>query len=333
MKSTPDIQVALVGLGHVARHQVAAIGQTPGLRLAAACDIEPGCVMQLPGSVEFYTRFDRLVSDSRYDLLLISTPNRQHHLHARWAIDAGKALVLEKPAAETRDQFGDIVQAAFRDDVFLHFSLHAAFGAEVLWLARELPRGSLNLGELRGFRANFYDPYVIEGRLAPGAASLGGSWMDSGVNALSVLGRFADLQDLRVRSSRMQSPGQLDCSELEGVVELESDRIEGAIHTSWLTGENHKSTRLLFENDEILLDHSRQKAYRGPAGSRQLIYSYDGPLHRLTNHYVGVFSDLVGHYAANRGNTDYASLVHRAFFDADELRLQDKRVVIGGAPV
>jgi predicted dehydrogenase len=314
-------------LGHVASYQIAAIDLTEGVKLAAACDIHPDCAMQLPDSVEFHSSFEKLLSAEQCDVVMIATPNREHYRLGRLAIDAGKALVLEKPAVESRRQFDDIVNAATSSDIFLHIAMHAAFGAEVLWLARQLESDSLNLGEIRGFRSSFRDPYIAQNRLTNGAASLGGSWMDSGVNALSVLGNFIDLQDLRVSGSRMRAFDGLNCSETEGLVKLESDTVRGEIHTSWLTGVNHKSTRLLFEQGEILLDHSLQSAFIGAKESRQVVYSYDGPLHRLTNHYVGVFTDLVRQYSISQGNADIATPIHRIFFEADEVRQELDRSV------
>lgn len=315
-----DIQIGILGLGHVAAHQSAAIELTKGINLAAACDIDPGTATHLPESVEFYTSFDKMLSDGRCNVILISAPNREHYQLGRQTIDAGNALILEKPAVETREQFDDIVARAAENNIFLYVALHSAFGVEVLWLAQQMECGSLDLGDLHGFEADLFDPYIVRNELVDGVTSLGGSWMDCGVNALSVLASFVDPGDLRVSSSRMTPPKGLDCSETEGLVELESTTVRGKIHTSWLTGKDHKSTRLFFEQDEIFLDHSAQKVFRGPPESQQAIYSYDGPLPRLTNHYVGVFADLVRQYSMGRGNIDFAAPIHRTFFAADEAR-------------
>jgi D-galactose 1-dehydrogenase len=315
-----ELQIALVGLGHVAAHHIAAIDMTDGIRLAAACDIDPHSASQLHESVAFYTSIEQLLSDDSCDIVMISAPNREHYRLGRMVIDAGKALALEKPAVEYRWQFDDIVSVSKDNDVFLYIALHAAFGPEVLWFKQQLARNTLSLGEIRSFDASFYDPYLVQGELVDGSAGLGGAWMDSGINALSVLTSFINPQSLRVTESRMRAPDGLNCSETEAVVALESDNALGLIHTSWLTGLNHKTTRLTFQEDEILLDHSRQKVFRGTADSRRVIYSYDGPQHRLTNHYVGVFSDLVDRYSVNRDNSAETVLLHGVFFAADENR-------------
>ena len=318
--ATPDIEIALVGLGHIADHQLAAIEMTKGLRVVAACDKNPDTARRLSKDVSFYASIDDLIVAKRFDIAVISTPNHAHFQHGELFINAGKDVILEKPAVETRKQLHDIVLQSQRAGTFLYFSLHAAFGAEVLWFRQQLVNGNLRLGNLRRFHARFYDPYIRENKLVIGAESLGGSWMDSGMNALSVLGHFVKPIGLRVEKSQMRAPEKFGCSETEAKVFVASDGAHGLIHTSWLTGKNHKSTRLIFDQDEILLDHSLQTAAIGRGSTQKILFSYNGSLHRLTNHYVGVFSDLVARYTCGQSNLDYAVALHEPFFVADENR-------------
>lgn len=328
--AAPDIRIALVGLGHVADHQIAAIEMTDGLRLVAACDKDPSSARKLSYGMPFFSCINDLLSDGQFEIVMISTPNREHYRLGEQVIESGKALILEKPAVESRRQLDRIVRKSKHADVFVYVSLHAAFGVEVIWFQRQLANGSLSFGDLRFVRACFFDPYISDNALTNGAESLGGSWMDSGMNALSVLGKFVDPANLLIVKSHMRAPEGLNCSETEGMVSLESGQVRGLIHTSWLTGINHKSTQLIFDQDEVLLDHSRQKASRGKGENQKTIFAYDGTLHRLTNHYVGVFSDVVNRYVSGKGNLDYAVALHDRFFDADENRNWDiDRAVIG----
>jgi len=316
----PDIRIALVGLGHVAVHQIAAINLTAGIRLVAACDKNPGTAQCLRDGIPFYSRVEDLLAERQADVVMISAPNREHFRLGQMVIDAGTNLVLEKPAVENRQQLNAIVRRREQSGVFLYFAMHAAFGAEVIWLRRQVEEDALRLGELRSFEARFHDPYVTHDVLTEGAASLGGSWMDSGVNALSVLGTFLEPADMRVDASRMRRSPHLDCSETEAIVSLSHRQAHGTIHTSWLTGRNHKSTRLVFEEAEVLLDHSNQQASIGSSVDQKAAFNYSGPLHRLTNHYAGVFSDLVALFSSGRSNVEFAAALHDLYFCADETR-------------
>jgi len=329
----PDIRIALVGLGHVADHQLAAIEMTEGLRLVAACDKKPDAARRLSEGISFYPCIEDLLATDQFDIVMISTPNREHFHLGGLVIEAGKDLILEKPAVETRQQLDNIIRKSECADIFLYFALHAAFGVEVVWLRQQLTDDNLNLGNLRCFRSRFYDPYQTEHGLLKGAESLGGSWMDSGINALSVLGNFVEAADLRLESSHMRDPAGLNCSETEGMVSMLCDRVRGLVHTSWLTDRNHKSTLLIFDEDEVLLDHSYQRASIGKNANRRTLFTYNGSLHRLTNHYVGVFSDLVARYSARRSNLEFAVALHKVLFDADENRQSLVDSVATGAGV
>jgi len=324
--ATPDIRIALVGLGHVAVHQIAAIELTAGICLAAACDKNPETAQCLRDGIPFYTCIEDLLAERQADVVMISAPNHEHFRLGEMVIDSAKNLVLEKPAVENRQQLAAIVRRSEQAGAFLYVSLHAAFGAEVMWLRRQLGEAALRLGELQSFAARFYDPYVSHDTLTEGAASLGGSWMDSGVNALSVLGSILDPADLRVEDSRMRRSAGLNCSETEARVSLSYRQAQGTIHTSWLTGRNHKSTSLVFEGAEVLLNHSDQQASIGSGSDRKTAFAYSGPLHRLTNHYVGVFSDLVAAFSSGRSNVEFAVALHDLYFCADETRQPVPRV-------
>lgn len=320
IESGRDIRLALVGLGHVASHQIAAVERTDGIRLVAGCDNHPDMARRLGDGVSFYPSINELLSAGHFDIVMISTPNREHFHHGELVIDAGKDLILEKPAVEKKQQLDQLVRKAERSGTFLYFSLHAAFGPEVIWIQRQIADGDLSLGKLRRFCCFFYDPYIVDQNLKRGAKSLGGSWMDSGMNALSVIGNFVESSELQLADSQMRASAELDCSEIEGLVSVESEGARGFIHTSWLTGRNQKSTLLGFDDDEVLLDHSRQKVSTGRGKCRESLFAYQGPQHRLTNHYIGVFSDLVVRYSSGRSNADFAVPLQRLFFEAEENR-------------
>jgi len=100
-----------------------------------------------------YGDYRALVADDDVDVVYIATTHPSHHDLALMAVDAGKAVLIEKPlclnAAEARDVFA----AAERAGVF---------AMEAMWMrTNPLIRTALQLiadgaiGELRGLRAEF----------------------------------------------------------------------------------------------------------------------------------------------------------------------------------
>ncbi len=98
------IRVALIGYGTGgAVFHAPLISTAPGLELAAIVTRDPDRRAQArrrhPG-VELLDSPDR-VWPCRYDLVVITTPNRLHVPLARAALEAGSAVVLDKPVAPT----------------------------------------------------------------------------------------------------------------------------------------------------------------------------------------------------------------------------------------
>lgn len=79
--SAAEVKLALVGLGHVAEHQVEAIEMIDGLRLVAGCDKDPRTAQRLSKGTAFFSNLEEMLSWKQFDIAMISTPNREHFHH------------------------------------------------------------------------------------------------------------------------------------------------------------------------------------------------------------------------------------------------------------
>lgn len=318
------LRVALVGVGHVAEHQIAAIQRVPGVELQAAHDRDPRRAALLPSGVTFFDTLDDLLTRSTADIFAVATPNLSHFEIGQAILDRDRALLLEKPVCNSDTELDGLLSLAASRKQFFSVALHAAFARDVEWWLAHQGRGELDLGPVTGFDAGFFDPYVRDGHVLPQARGLGGSWFDSGINALSVIGRFVALDNLRLDTSRMTALPQLPCSEHQGSATFSFDlggrRGRGLVDTNWTLGRNCKTTRLFYDdaNAEVLLHHSgesvRIEQHGNILATTRLATAYP----RLTNHYMGLFEDLAGRFRTGRDNLDYAAPLHRLLFAARE---------------
>ena len=316
-----ELRIGIVGLGHIAQHQIEALRRVDGARLVAAFDVDATRSRGLPDGVEWCASLDDLLRRPDVDVIVVAAPTHEHHRIGLAVLEAGKWLVLEKPAAERREQFEALAARAQASGLRMSVALHAAFGREARWFRDRLRRNEIDLGPLTGFSAGFYDPYVGP-ELAPDTSSLGGSWLDSGVNALSVLEMFLDISALRIvdaRFTRVDTGREIQAT-VELGYELANVSRSGLIDTNWSLGRDSKATRLFYARDEavVTLDHSAQTVRSSQGGSSTILYDGSNDLSRLTNHYVGVFSDLVEQHARGEDNLELARSIHRIFYDALE---------------
>ena len=315
--------VGIIGLGHVARYQISAINRSREFHLIAGCDPDRSRLSLLDDCVDAYTDSEEMLQRSDLDMVVVASPNPLHASHGVQVMAAGKWLFMEKPLADTQANFDLFDQKLQEYAGRCTLALHAAFGVEVEWFCGEQNRHKVDVAELSSFLAEFHDPYYDNGELQPRASSLGGSWMDSGINALSVICRLLSPDDLIICDSQMTRVKESGCTEVEGTVDFRFSRPRvhgtGVIETSWTTGRNQKLTTLGFESDDrkIILDHSAQQVILREQERDQLLFSCDSGLPRLTNHYVGAFEDLALQMNAGIDNFSYCQKLHRLLYQAE----------------
>jgi predicted dehydrogenase len=240
-------------------------------------------------------------------------------------MEAGKRLIIEKPVAETQAGFDVLAATQQRLSAHCTVALHAAFGVEVEWFVNELANGTYDDLEFESFHCQFYDPYVLNGQLQPGASSLGGSWIDSGINALSVICRLLDAESLTMSNSRMNRSSDLACLEVQGLVDftVSDSRSKffgsGTIETDWTTGQNRKVTTLAMAGGsrKLVLNHSEQTVVMVAGGDEEIVFECANDLPRLTNHYIGVFDDLAEQIQSGHDNLGYCRKLHEFLYQAE----------------
>ncbi len=101
MSSEKTFRVALVGCGRISKNHFEAIDQVEGLELAAVCDADPERAAQAGAqwNVPHYTSYEKMLKESKADVITIATPSGLHPDQGVEAARAGKHVVMEKPMA------------------------------------------------------------------------------------------------------------------------------------------------------------------------------------------------------------------------------------------
>jgi UDP-N-acetyl-2-amino-2-deoxyglucuronate dehydrogenase len=116
--------VGIRGAGQVAAQHAAAILANPKLRLQGICSRSRSSAEKFAsdwaaaakggGPIAIYDRYEDLLDDARVDIVSECMPNFLHAREGALAFDAGKHLILEKPAGITREELGILREAARR---------------------------------------------------------------------------------------------------------------------------------------------------------------------------------------------------------------------------
>lgn len=303
------MRFALYGAGRMAAIHAAAIvgeqGQVVGLLDPNRSD--PLVVEGQP--VQAAADLDGLIALSP-DAIIVATPTGDHaqsiELIARMA--PGTRIVVEKPVATSAEDYRCAMDAADANACPVSVLLHAAHAPEVKWAQEHLGTWQREHGLVRRSTSRFCDPYGApddSGR----RAALVSSWIDSGINLLSVLDRLLQVTEIEPVDSippfEHLARGMGRGSELEP--------FPVAMVTSWRAIEPSKSTLLDFEDGtQLILDHQAVAGWLLPPTGQATHYRHENASPRLVEHYRRMFAQEAA--TGWRPHRDLDDRLHRQLF-------------------
>ncbi|MCH5191295.1 MAG: Gfo/Idh/MocA family oxidoreductase [Oscillospiraceae bacterium] len=318
------IRLGVIGLGSIFPTQLQALKQTQEIyQLLAVCDTDINkrgkflaeLLPEQKNRINIYQNSEELFQDPNIDAVLIATPPATHFALACTGIKQKKNILLEKPATMSFGELETLYQEAKLHNVILHIAYHAAFARDVEWFLKnkDLLRQNFGLDELCRVECGFYDPYMENRNVIEQKRALGGSFLDSGVNALSVCSRLTTLSDFTLVKQDDQTDGT---TIYHAEHQYQSRDCTILIRTGWDLGRNYKSTSLKFSNSNgrLLLNHSNQCVIWMQGDKEEILYQ-DDSLPRLVAHYTGVFTDFHHACLTREANQDQSLQVHRLLFE------------------
>ena len=197
----------ILGAGTISRHFVASLDHVSGAYAVAVASRTESRAKALAndfGVSQWYSSYEKLVSDPRVDIVYVATPAGLHDAHSRLAIEAGKAVLCEKPFATDAAKARQVVEAARKRGVFCMEAMWMRFLPLVRELATRIERG--DIGAVRSFQADLSFPIPFaEGSRYYDASLGGGSLLDLGVYPVSLVSMLLGRPD---RVEAVQTIGQ-----------------------------------------------------------------------------------------------------------------------------
>ena len=189
--------VAIVGCGLIGQKRARVLG---GARLVVCCDAVSARAdaLAVPHKVESCADWRLAVERQDVDIVMVATTNESLAPIALGAINAGKHVLVEKPAARSVAEIEPLIAAAARRDVRVRVGFNHRYHPALL-KARQIVDGG-EAGELMFVRARYGHGgrigYEREWRADP-ARSGGGELIDQGVHVIDLsrwfLGDFAEV--------------------------------------------------------------------------------------------------------------------------------------------
>lgn len=157
-----DVDVAVVGVGHLGRHHARLFGAMPGVRLVAVVDrdLERAREIALRFGCEALGDAAELVG--RVQAASVAVPTRSHREVAVLLLQAGIDVLVEKPLAATLEEADAINATAERSSRLVMVGHSERFNPAVIALAREVKRPRFfEIHRLAAFSARSTDVDVV----------------------------------------------------------------------------------------------------------------------------------------------------------------------------
>ncbi|MDD3886292.1 MAG: Gfo/Idh/MocA family oxidoreductase [Victivallaceae bacterium] len=291
------VRFAVVGAGTpniATNHQIPGTVLAPHAHVELLQDIAPGV---FDYAKRFQTRatqdFQAVLSDPAVDAVQIATPDQFHCQQAVAALDAGKAVVLQKPPCVSRKELDGLRAALDRHPGKLQILLNDRETPLVRTLRRALDDGMI--GQLRAIMLRYRGRRFPVGnpRSFYLTAASGGVWMH---NALHYLDEFYALSDRLPRITQCFATRNPN-----GAPEL--------------LGEGPNGFSCWFELDGIpaLLEYNTMLLHDGlPGGIQRVLLGTKGELR------VDYGETRIQHYLAGRDGMAVLPLLPRVYADASD---------------
>jgi hypothetical protein len=282
------LRIAWIGLGKIAGHHFEALEHIDDLATpVAGCDPDDAARRQYSDRMPVYISISAMLADHRPDAVVVASPTLTHaqvceEVLAVADMHAPQFLLVEKPIAASPRDVKRLITSASELSIKMRGLYHAAYAPEVEWALGTFERMAT---PLRRIESEFLDPYAGE-NTERREKIYGDSWLDSGINALSIWARFTEILSLTVSAA----PNLISTYNAEVAATSAGRAIDGRIFTSWQAIAPAKCTRLyLGEDVQLIMNHQATAAqlFRGTA----LLDSWatSGEIPRLPSHYLGAF--------------------------------------------
>lgn len=188
------VRVGVIGAGLIGRLRARAVGQVPGLRLAAVADTRMELVRHVVGSrkdVAIFSDGAALAVDPNVDAVIVATPPNSHRPLGLACLDAGKHVLCEKPLAPTPADCEELVLAADRAGVRLSTGFNLRYTRAARRARQLFDEGAIGaLDYVRAYHGHpggseFTHDWVFDREVTGG-----GALMDNGIHLIDLVRWF-----------------------------------------------------------------------------------------------------------------------------------------------
>lgn len=197
------IKWGIMGSGGIARHFAKDVALSKGAELVAIGSRSLETAEKFASSFNIpniHGSYEQLVADPNIDIVYIATPHPEHKRCALMCINAGKAILCEKPFAMNYQETADIINAARAKKVFAMEAMWSRYFPAIRKVKEWIRDGAIGDVKMINTTFGFKCPWDPEWRLLNKELG-GGAALDVGIYTASFASFVYEDQPVRIASS------------------------------------------------------------------------------------------------------------------------------------
>jgi len=156
------IKAGIIGLGKMGISHCSILNAHPGVNMVGACDTSKFLRWMLGkySSILVFDDYKKMISEQKPDCLFIATPTSSHFEIAKYCLENGIHLFLEKPCCLTYGDTAILRDLARSKNLLIQVGYHNRYLGTFREVKRLVDEGEL--GEIYHFVAEAYGPVVVK---------------------------------------------------------------------------------------------------------------------------------------------------------------------------
>jgi UDP-N-acetylglucosamine 3-dehydrogenase len=241
----------LVGLGTMGTHHLRVLRALPGVRLCGAVDPREdrrNAAAAVAPDVPVLPTLEQGLAVARPDFVCLAAPACTLPGLAHEALDAGAAILVEKPMAPTEEEAVGMVREADARGVLFSVGHVEWFNPAVMALRERLDRGFG--GRIYQIHARRLSPFPL--RESPSGVAL-----DLATHDLDIIRRLTGSEVARVHAETARRAGSRSDDLLSASIRLDSGTA-GVVEANWLTPAKVRELSVTAEEGMFTVDYLTQ---------------------------------------------------------------------------
>ncbi len=249
------MRIGIIGCGGIAGQHVRGYRECEDVEITAGADVDIQRAIAVAGRDHAYASFHELLANEKLDAVSVCTPPKFHKDAVCAALEAGLAVLCEKPLAPSGDEARDMVECAERTGKLLVTAFCHRFHEPVVRTREIIKSGKI--GKVIMLRNRFGAKMdMTEVWFSDPDISGGGTIPDTSVHSIDIF-RYLAGSPIKVSAALATADARYNVEDCSVIMVQTRDSAIGTIEASWTSPGSANIIEVYGTDGAIVIDYSK----------------------------------------------------------------------------